>query len=65
MNGSIGDELFGVSSVGKFTFVGVLLGAIAFPTLAAVKGSKWWLVLAALGAALVADIYTLFSRPVR
>jgi hypothetical protein len=65
IHGGIGDTLFGVSSIGKFTFVGVLFATVVFPTIAAVKGSKWWLVMTALGAALVADFYTVFSRPLR
>jgi hypothetical protein len=57
----IADDLFGVSSVGKFILFGIFLGAAVLPTIAAVKGSKWWLAVAAASLVTLVDSFIRFS----
>lgn len=60
-----GDMLFGASSVGKFIAVGIFLAAVVLPTIAGIRGSKWWLVVAAASLATLIDTYIRFSRVIR
>jgi hypothetical protein len=61
----IADDLFGVSSAGKFIVLGIFLAAAVLPIIAAAKGSKWWLVVAAAGIITLVDSYIRFSGPRR
>ena len=61
----IADDLFGVSSAGKFILFGIFLAAAVLPTIAAAKGSKWWLAVAAALLVILVDSYIRFSGPRR
>ena len=61
----IADDLFGVSSAGKFIVFGIFLAAAVLPTIAAAKGSKWWLAVAAASLITLVDSYIRFSGPRR
>ncbi len=59
------DDLFGVSNTGKFIVLGIFLAAAALPTIAAVRGSKWWLVVAAAIFITLVNSYVRFAGPRR
>ena len=59
------DDLFGVSTTGKFIAIGIFLAAATLPTIAAVRGSKWWLVVAAVSLITLVDSYVRFAGPRR
>ena len=59
----IADNLFGVSSAAKFVVFGIFLAAVVLPTIAAAKGSKWWLAVAAAGLVTLVDFYIRFAGP--
>ena len=61
----IADDLFGVSAAGKFIALGIFLAAAVLPTIAAAKGSKWWLVVAAASLVTLVDSYVRFAGPRR
>jgi hypothetical protein len=61
----IADDLFGVSAVGKLIVIGIFLAAAVLPTIAAAKGSKWWLVVAAASLITLVDSYVRFAGPRR
>jgi hypothetical protein len=56
----IADALF-LSTFGKFILLGIFLAAAVLPTIAAIRGSKWWLVVAAAGVITLVDSYVRFS----
>jgi hypothetical protein len=60
----IADALF-LSSFGKFTLLGILLAAVLLPIVAALTGSKWWLVVTAASGIILADFYIHLSRLAR
>jgi hypothetical protein len=60
-----GDAIFGVSSLGKFVALGIFLAAALLPIIAGIRGSRWWLVVAAVSLATLIDFYIRLSRVVR
>jgi|GraSoiStandDraft_34_1057297.scaffolds.fasta_scaffold122773_3 hypothetical protein len=58
-------DTFALSSFGKFVVLGTLLVGVLLTTIAAIKGSKWWLVVVAASAITLADLYIHMSRVVR
>jgi hypothetical protein len=61
----IADDVFGVSSVGKLILFGIFLAAAVLPTIAAAKGSKWWLAVTAATLVTLVDSYIRFFGPRR
>jgi len=51
----IADDLFGVSVAGKFIVLGIFLAAAVLPMIAATRGSKWWLIVAAASPVILID----------
>jgi hypothetical protein len=51
-------DTFASSSFGKFFVVGALLAGTLLTTIAAIRGSKWWLVFVAASIISLADLYS-------
>jgi hypothetical protein len=58
-------DTFALASFGKFVVVGTLLAGAVLTTIAAVRGSRWWLVVVAASAITLADLYLHLSRTLR
>jgi hypothetical protein len=58
-------DTFAFSPFGKIAFVSTLPASVVLATIAAIRGSKWWLIIAAAGAIALADLYTHLSRVTR
>ena len=50
-------DRFALSSFGKFAVLGALLLGVLLTAIAALKGSRWWLVAVVAGAMALADLY--------
>lgn len=50
-------DTFALSSFGKFVVFGTLLAGALLTTIAAIRGSKWWLVVVGASAFTLADLY--------
>ena len=57
-------DRFALSSFGKFAVLGALLLGVLLTAIAALKGSRWWLVAVVGGGMALVDIY-LHSRVLR
>jgi hypothetical protein len=55
-------DTFALSSFGKFVVFGALLAGALLTTIAAIRGSRWWLVAVAASLVTIADVYIRFSR---
>jgi len=55
-------DTYAGSSFGKFVVFGALLAGVLLTAIAAVTGSKWWLVFVAAGAITLVEVYIRFSR---
>jgi len=55
-------DTYAGSSFGKFVVFGALLAGILLTTIAAITGSKWWVVFVAAGVITLVKAYILFSR---
>lgn len=58
-------DTFAFSPFGRIAFVSTLPASVVLATIAAIRGSKWWLIIAAAGAIALADLYTHLSRDTR
>ena len=58
-------DTFASSSFGKFAALGTLFAGVLLTAIAAIRGSKWWFVVVALGAVTVADLYVHLSQVLR
>jgi hypothetical protein len=58
-------DTYASSSFGTFAVFGALLAGVLLTTIAAIRGSKWWLVVVAAGAITLVDVYIHFSRVMR
>jgi len=58
-------DRFALSSFGKFAVFGALLAGMVLTTIAAIRGSKWWLVVVAASAITLADAFIHFTRVLR
>jgi hypothetical protein len=58
-------DTFAVSTFGKFALFGTIPTAIVLATIAAVRGSKWWLALAVASVVTPADVWVRLSPPVQ
>jgi len=52
------------SSFGKFVVFGIFLAGAPLTIIAAIRGSRWWLVAVAASAITLWDLYTHFSRAI-
>jgi hypothetical protein len=55
-------DTFALSPFGKIAFVSTLPASLVLATIAAIRGSKWWLIVAAAAAIALADLYIHISR---
>jgi hypothetical protein len=55
-------DTLALSSFGKFVVFGSLPAGVLLTTIAAIRGSKWWLVVVAAGAITLADLFIHISR---
>ena len=55
-------DTFTLSSFGKFVVIGALLAGVLLTTIAAVRDSKWWLVVVVASAIGLLDLYIHMSR---
>jgi hypothetical protein len=58
-------DTYALSSLGKFVVFGTLPISILLTTIAAIKGSRWWLVVVAAGVIALGELYLRFGMPIQ